>query len=398
MPGTPGVYSTVPPQHLYIHVPFCARRCSYCDFSIAVRKTVPVDTYLDALRAELWLENTGVGAERHLFAEAWRDDRVPEPRPRYSFDTVYIGGGTPSRLGGTGIAEVVSLIREVHTITPGAEVTVEANPDDITEATLDAWVAAGVNRLSIGVQTFSDTALAWMHRTHTAEQSVTAVKRARAAGIDNLSLDLIFALPSDVARSWRHDVDRVLELSPAHVSLYGLTIEPFTPLARWTAAGLTETAADDRYAEEFLYAHSAATDAGYVHYEVSNFAKPGCESRHNSAYWSGAAYMGVGPSAHSFDGETRRWNVAPYAEWAASLAAGQVVMAGSELLTAGNRAAEKAYLGLRTNRGLPISGTDVATADRWVKRGWACLDGATVRLTAEGWLRLDSLVAGLTCI
>lgn len=377
----------MPPRHLYIHVPFCTRRCSYCDFSIAVRRAIPVAAYLTSLRAEF--------AALQITAETVGDLASSDAIP---LDTVYVGGGTPSRLGGDGIRDLLSLVREFHLLAPDAEITIEANPEDVSANAVNAWASAGVNRISLGLQTFDDAALQWMHRTHSAAQSIEAIRLVKAGGIDNVSIDLIFGLPPGLTRSWRADVDRALELAPSHISLYGLTVEPSTPLARWTSRGLTQLTPEDRYADEFLYAHAAATAAGFVHYEVSNFALPGRRSRHNSAYWSGVSYLGVGPSAHSFDGNRRRWNVSAYADWASRLAANESVTAGDEVLSGENRAAERVYLGLRTDNGLSVTGRDLGAVRTWVTHGWAVLHDSVVRLTPEGWLRLDSLAAGLTGI
>ena len=371
---------TSPLQHLYVHVPFCARRCSYCDFAIAVRSRVPVGEYVDALRRELSLR----------FAEAERP----------VLETLYFGGGTPSRLGGEGVARAIAAVREHATLAPGAELTIEVNPEDVSDEALAAWTEAGVNRLSIGSQSFSESALGWMHRGHGGAGIASAVERARAHGIGNLSLDLIFALPDEVPRSWDEDIDRALALEPEHLSLYGLTFEPATPLARWRARGEAAEASEERYEQEFLRAHERLSNAGFDHYEVSNFARPGLASRHNSSYWSGAAYGGVGPSAHAFDGTRRGWNVPQYAEWVRLLAAGADPRAGEEELTGENRVAEEVYLGLRTRRGLVIGPEEAARVASWRDAGWAELDDGTgerrLRLTATGWLRLDSLAADLT--
>jgi oxygen-independent coproporphyrinogen-3 oxidase len=211
-------YSVVP-RHVYLHVPFCSRRCAYCDFSIAVRREVPVDEYLAGLNSEL-------------------DVRFGEG-PVAEVDTIYLGGGTPSRLGGAGVAQAVDLVRRRFPLAVGGELTIEANPEDVTRESADAWVAAGVNRLSLGSQTFDDAALAWMRRTHDSVAIERAVLDVRAAGIANLSLDLIFALPEEVKRDFEADVRRLLILKPQHVSLYGLTVEPATPLGRWVAGGRT---------------------------------------------------------------------------------------------------------------------------------------------------------------
>lgn len=368
----------MPASHLYVHVPFCARRCVYCDFSIAVRHVVPVSDYLDGIAREL----SGLTAE-----ESWR------------LDTLYLGGGTPSKLGGDGIRELVDLIETRAVLSPNAEITIEANPEDVTADAVEAWVDAGINRLSLGAQSFNDAVLEWMHRTHDSKQIGEAVRLARAAGIDNISLDLIFALPSEIDRSWSDDLDAALALEPRHVSLYGLTIEAATPLQRWSDQKRITPAVDDRYAEEFLLAHERTAARGFAHYEVSNFALPGNESRHNSAYWSGARYLGIGPAAHSFDGVRRYWNIRPYSEWLRALRDGHPSTAGEEVLDSKNTASERVYLGLRTREGYSVGKSDSpdrAAAESWARAGWAVIDGDLVRLNPEGWLRLDSLAAGLT--
>ena len=365
------------PRHLYLHVPFCTRRCAYCDFSIAVRRVVPVDTYVSAIRHELELRFGGAGT--------------------WVVDTLYLGGGTPSRLGGEGVARVVDAVRERLTLAAGAEVTLEVNPEDATREAAERWRAAGINRVSIGTQSFDDRTLAWMRRSHDAAQGTVAVARIREAGIDNISLDLIFALPHEVERDWARDLDLALALEPSHVSLYGLTIEHGTPLGRWVDRGEVNERAEDGYEAEFLRAHSAMTASGFEHYEVSNFARPGRRSRHNWAYWSDAAYVGIGPAAHGFDGRRRRWNVGPYEHWRRMLAAGDDPLGGSETLTEENRAIERVYLGLRTAAGLRLSPEVLGTVEAWVDAGWAALEeGPRVVLNPAGWLRLDALTRSLT--
>ncbi len=369
----------MPVGHLYVHVPFCARRCSYCDFSIAVRSSTPIDEYASALRQEL--EGRRVELEGS------------------NLDTVYLGGGTPSRLGGLGISSVIGSVREYASIAKSAEITIEANPDDINDLAVAHWIDAGVNRISLGAQSFDEAALKWMHRTHDAAQIGIAVDTLRRGGIKNISLDLIFALPDHLNRSWKTDLLRAVELEPSHVSLYGLTVEAKTPIARWADRGAVVQGSEEEYEEEFLAAHSAMTAAGFEHYEVSNFGRPGFASRHNSAYWTGAPYAGVGPSAHSFDGSARRWNVSAYSEWIRRLQRQESVLSGEEFLTNENRDAEEVYLGLRTRRGLPVGEGQLDTVHRWVEAGWAIIDHPLetprVWLTPTGWLRLDSLAADL---
>ena len=362
------------PSHLYLHVPFCARRCAYCDFAIAVRRDVPVGDYVKAVEKEL----------------AMRKLRGSE------LESVYLGGGTPSRLGGEGIARVIEIVRGRFQVVDGTEITIEANPDDVDAECAAAWREAGVNRVSLGVQSFDDSVLRWMHRVHDSESATRAFGVLRDAGFDNISVDLIFALPDSLNRSWDDDLGRALALEPDHVSLYGLTVEKETPLAKWSERGEVIPADENRYASDFLLAHELATAAGYDHYEVSNFSRAGKKSRHNSAYWTGAAYAGIGPSAHSYDGRTRSWNVREYADWSSRLARGEPILAGSETLTEANRASERVYLGLRTTSGLAVTDADRSHTDRWENEGWATRDGSVVRLTSEGWLRLDSLAAALT--
>ena len=364
-------------RHVYVHVPFCARRCSYCDFSIAVRRNVPVDEYVDALACEL----------------ATRFGDVPPSE----VDTLYLGGGTPSRLGGAGVARVVELAQRYFPLARGGELTIEANPDDIDAPAIDAWVKGGVNRLSLGSQSFDDRALAWMHRTHDASAIERAVTTARAGGLDDLSLDLIFALPSELGRDFAADVRHLLALGPQHVSLYGLTVESSTPLGRWVARAQTSEASEESYEREFLLAHDLLTSAGLEHYEVSNYARPGRRSRHNSAYWLGAPYVGLGPAAHGFDGHVRRWNARAYADWRARANAGADPVEGTEHLAPANLTAESVYLGLRSDAGLVLDPTERDLIAPWEVAGWVHLwpDGR-LRCTPLGWLRLDALAAALT--
>jgi oxygen-independent coproporphyrinogen-3 oxidase len=358
-----------------------------------------VEEYLAALRQELLARKDLAGS---------------------TLDTVYLGGGTPSRLGGLGVREVLTAVREHATISDDAEVTIEANPDDVNDMAVAHWVAAGVNRVSLGSQSFDEAALKWMHRTHDSAQIGHAVRTLRRGGIDNISLDLIFALPPHLKRSWEGDLGRALDLEPAHVSLYGLTVEAQTPLARWADRGAIVQGTEQSYEEEFLMAHTVMTRAGFEHYEVSNFARAGRMSRHNSAYWTGAPYVGIGPSAHSFDGATRRWNVPAYTEWIRRLSRGDSVISGAESLTDENRTLEEVYLGLRTQRGLTVAEEEVGRLRAWEASGWAVIEetggrgkreggrvaaspsslfprppSPTLRLTATGWLRLDSLAADL---
>jgi len=368
----------VPPRHVYVHVPFCARRCSYCDFAIAVRSRVPADEYVTGIASELEIRALGT--------------------PPASVDTIYLGGGTPSRLGPDGVARLIEVVATRFPPAAEAEITLEANPDDIDAVSVATWRAAGVNRVSLGVQSFDDRALAWMHRTHDSRRVIAAADTLRAAGLENWSLDLIFALPASLERDWERDLDSAVALAPPHISLYGLTIEPHTPIARWRDRGASVEGTEDAYEAEYLCAHHELSGAGYVHYEVSNYGRSGRLSRHNRGYWTGASYVGLGPAAHGFDGTVRRWNEREYAAWLRILSTGVDPVSGSESLTAENRIAEEVYLGLRTSDGLPVRDEEREVIRPWIDAGWATLRGDRLCLSATGWLRLDTLATSLTTI
>ena len=345
-------------MHLYIHVPFCQRRCSYCDFSIAVRKQIPAREFVDVILKE---------AEQHELTD---------------LDTIYFGGGTPSLLPPDAVGEI--LRRTPHA---AREVTLEANPEDVTPEHARAWRDAGVNRVSLGAQSFDDRVLQWMHRSHDGARIGAAIHALRGAGIDNISLDLIFALPDELKRDWARDLDLALALRPRHLSLYGLTVEPRTPLDRWISRGATHPPDEDRYAEEYLAAHTRLSADGYQFYEVSNASLPGFRSQHNSAYWSGKPYVGLGPAAHSFDGRTRRWNLRAWEAYRVAVAEGKSVVESEETLTDEQRQLEAMYLGLRSSEGVAV-GTGTIRA----VPGWLEVQDGRLKCTPEGWLRLDSLV------
>ena len=381
-----GYYSSV---HLYVHVPFCQRRCSYCDFSIAVRKQVPAREFVDVILAE---------ARGHALAD---------------LDTIYFGGGTPSLLPPEAIAGLLDrfLPRTTRDARRTIEVTLEANPEDVTPDNAKAWREAGINRVSLGAQSFDDAVLKWMHRSHDAARIGAAVHALRGAGIDNISLDLIFGLPEELNRNWERDLDILCSLLPSHCSLYGLTIEPRTPLDRWISRGATTTPDDDRYAEEYLAAHRRLQAEGVEFYEVSNAARDGLRSRHNSAYWSGKPYVGLGPAAHSFDGRTRRWNLRAWEAYRRAIAEGRSVVESEEALTDDQRELERIYLGLRTVEGVPwpppyhaaassrrrlTSPPPLSPPPHLAAQGWVVVRDGHIRCTPQGWLRLDSLVNELT--
>lgn len=369
------------PAHLYVHVPFCARRCGYCDFAVTATREPPVAAWLGTVRLELVRRFTEHGWEAPL-----------------ELETIYVGGGTPSLLGVGAMAGLAGVLREFADWRHGTEWTAEANPESFTPDLAADWHAAGVNRLSLGAQTFHEPTLRWMGRLHGGSGPGRAMAAARGAGFDNVSLDLMFGLPARLGRDWPGDLERVIELEPEHVSLYGLTAEPATPLGRSVAEGLEVLADEERYASEFLAASERLAAAGFHQYELSNFARPGRESRHNGAYWRHRAYLGIGPGAHSFLPPVRSWNVRDWLDYRERLEHGGTAEAGSERLGTAERALERVWLGLRTADGVPtgeLSPDQRTIAARWVGSGWARQAHGRLRLTPAGWLLLDRLAVEL---
>ena len=320
---------------LYIHIPFCVKKCAYCGFYSLTDLTLIPD-FLAALRREMSL-NKDVSRE---------------------FDTVYIGGGTPSVLGATNLERMIGDIRTTFAITSDAEITLEANPGDITAGLLATLRSAGVNRLNIGCQSFDDETLAFLGRRHQARQALAAIRMARDAGFDNLGIDLIYGLPGpsgNVFSIWLDTLRTTLSLHPEHLSCYQLTVETDTPLATLRQEGKMVFPDDDLQARYFFRTAEILEEAGYRHYEVSNFALGDrFHSRHNSKYWNHTPYLGLGPSAHSFDGRQRRWNHRSVDAYLKDLAAGKSPVADSEFLSDEQLRLEALFLGFRTRRGIHL--------------------------------------------
>jgi oxygen-independent coproporphyrinogen-3 oxidase len=341
-----------------------------------------VDAWVESVCAEL----AGVAA-----AEGW--SRPLELR------TLYVGGGTPSLLGVGAMGRLQSALERDAVLAEACEWTAEANPESLTREVAEDWREAGVNRVSLGTQTFHEETLRWMGRLHGAEGAEAAYRVARAAGFRNVSVDLIFGLPEHLGRDWEDDLARVVDLGPEHVSLYGLTAEAATPLGRRVAEGREVMPPEERYEGEYLLAVERLVAAGYEHYEVSNFAKPGHTSSHNRTYWEGSAWIGLGPGAHSFLPPRRWWNTRDWSAYRSRLANGGTAREEEEVIGAAESRLEHAWLGLRTSAGIArseLSGPQRDLAERWIGAGWATVAGERVRLTARGWLLLDALTVELT--
>lgn len=359
---------------LYVHAPFCARRCCYCDFAVTVDRSPEAGPWLDAVEAEFAndIEREGLG--------------------RPALETIYVGGGTPSMLGPGAMPGLRDRLERHASIGADAEWTVEANPENFDGRLAADWRAAGVNRVSLGVQSFDPAVLSWMGRLHGPEDSGRALDTARLAGFSNVSVDLIFGLPARLGRDWEADLQRALELRPQHIPLYGLTAERRTPLGARVAEGRERLADEDSYAGEYLQAAHALTAEGFRHYEVSNFALPGCESRHNGACWASRPYLGLGPGAHSFLPPRRWWNTKDWADYRERVGQVGAAVDAEERLDQEAVLLERAWLDLRTAGGAAVeTEAQQQLAVDWTGRGWAHPGGGRIRLTPAGWLLLDRL-------
>lgn len=367
--------------HVYVHVPFCARRCPYCHFYNIGHDDGREAVFLDALEREIH------GWRR---AGAFEGGRLA---------TLYFGGGSPSILTPEGFERVAAACGSIAPPAEGFEWTVEANPDDASAERFGAWRARGVNRVSLGVQSFDPARLEFLGRIHSADRAVEAALLAAEAGFEELSIDLMFNLDVEgPAGTWARDLRIAFSLPISHLSLYGLTIEPGTAFATRRAAGARLTASDRDYASDYRAACRAARAASFDHYEVSSFGLPGRRSRHNSAYWTGAPYLGLGPAAHSFDGRRRWANVSSLTAWAEAVSAGGDPREFVETLGADDRALETLYLGLRTAEGVALSHPILAhrdarpIVDRLRSDDLCRVDGDRLACTERGFLLLDEIL------
>jgi len=318
---------------LYVHVPFCLRKCPYCDFASGTELALVAD-WLRAIKREM----------------GFYGDFAPR------FDSLYLGGGTPSLLAADELASLVEALEDHFAFSPDTEITLEVNPDDVTPQSLQHYRELGINRLSLGVQSFDDRELAFLGRRHDSSRSHRALAWAREAGFANLGLDLIYGLPGQIVEQWRRSLETALGFSPEHLSCYQLTIEAGTPLARRQAEGQFQRLSEEAEREFFLFTSRFLEEAGYLHYEISNFAR-GNEnrSRHNRKYWNHTPYLGLGPGAHSFRDGRRWWNHRSLKDYCQTLNAGEAPVAGEEILTPEQTRLEALYLGLRTREGVDLN-------------------------------------------
>jgi oxygen-independent coproporphyrinogen-3 oxidase len=369
---------------IYIHIPFCRQACHYCDFHFSVNQQNKAGM-MAAIVKELLQQKDYLQGE--------------------TIETIYWGGGTPSVLMSSEISLVLDTIRSCHRVSADAEITLEANPDDLTPLTLKAFRDAGINRLSIGIQTFHPSQLKLLNRIHDGASAIKSFYDARDAGFSNISIDLMYSLPGETNADWKQDVLQAVLLNPEHISCYSLTIEEKTAFGKWAASGKLKAEPDEVSARHLEMVMDELHHAGYEHYEISNFAKPGVYSRHNSNYWRGVKYLGVGPSAHSFNGESRQFNVLNNHAYIKAMETG-IIPFEKEVLTRENRINEYILTSLRTAWGTDLEylnrvySHDLATENRaylsqLLGRQLITLENQVVKLTTSGKLLADKISSDL---
>ena len=354
---------------LYIHIPFCKQACHYCDFHFSTNLQL-MEPMMDSILLELQLRKA------YLKGEA--------------VDTIYFGGGTPSLVPAEYLEKILD---QISTLFPGSkqEVTLEANPDDLNPQALATWKSLGIDRLSLGIQSFQDQILKAYNRAHNSKEATQAIQLARAAGFEKFSIDLIYGYPHSDHRLWQLDLEEALRLDPGHLSAYSLTIEPKTTFGNWTKKGKFSPAEDEFVAQQFEYLQEQCDKAGYLQYEISNFSRPNQAAVHNSNYWKRSPYLGIGPSAHSFDGNSRGFNPSSNTSYTKALAAGSLPFVLEEL-TPEECINEEILTGLRTSWGLDTG----SLAERYHLDILEIKKGSITKLTELGMIHTVAKTLTLT--
>ncbi len=364
---------------IYFHIPFCKSACHYCNFHFSTSLRYK-DQLVTAMVRETELQNKFLGSE--------------------DIETIYFGGGTPSLLPPEDLAILLEKTKSLFRVSPVSEITLEANPDDISESMLKSWHHSGINRLSIGVQSFFDSDLQWMNRAHTAKQATGTLQQALQY-FENISIDLIYGVPGLTNERWKQNADNAIAWKIPHLSCYALTPEPKTPLAKLIHRQKKQPVDTDIQANQMRMLMNWMEKAGYEQYEISNFAKPGFRSLHNSSYWSGKKYLGIGPSAHSFNGTLRQWNMSNNMKYIRQIESG-IVPCETEEITDTQRLNEYIMTALRTADGIDLKKMDTQQSAillqhcrRYLSAGWLVHTEDAVQLTNEGKLFADGISAGL---
>ncbi len=318
---------------IYIHIPFCKQACYYCDFHFSTNQTFR-DEVIRAISNELAIQ------QHYLQGE--------------EIETIYFGGGTPSLLSEGELELIINSIYKHYSINSQSEITLEANPDDLTKEKIQVLKKVGINRVSLGIQSFDDTILKFLNRAHNSKEALSCVLHLKEAGIHNLSIDLIHSIPDQYDLMLMQNLEQVIKLAPQHISVYSLTIEDKTVFGKWASRGKIKAVEESQSASQFEMVMDTLTQSGYQHYEISNFCLPGFASKHNSSYWQQKKYLGVGPSAHSFNGETRQFNVSNNHLYLNSMRGGKLSFE-REILSRENKINEYIFTSLRTDRGCNLS-------------------------------------------
>ncbi|HTN19413.1 MAG TPA: radical SAM family heme chaperone HemW [Pelobium sp.] len=369
---------------IYIHIPFCRKACHYCDFHFSTSLKYK-DEMLESIHKEIKLQKSYLGNQQ--------------------IETIYFGGGTPSLLSADEISKLIENIQANYEVVANPEITLEANPDDLGLSKLNDLKNTVINRLSIGVQSFFDEDLRWMNRAHVAKEAESAIKRAQDFGLENITIDLIYGYPLLSDEKWQSNIQNAVNFEIPHISSYSMTVEPKTALASFINKGQQKSMDDAQSARQFQYLIEELTTNGFEHYEISNFAKPGQYSKHNTNYWRGVHYLGVGPSAHSFNGESRQWNLANNAKYLAALERNEIPF-DLETLTLENRYNEYLMTGLRTQWGVDLNKIErdygaeqksnlLAVADEYLDKNWLTLTANKLVLTQTGKLYADLIASEL---
>ncbi len=367
---------------IYIHIPYCRQACRYCDFHFIVSVWNKKEL-LPYLLREI--------EERKTYLEPER------------IDTIYFGGGTPSVLEYSELNDLLERINKFYTLAPDAEISFEANPEDLKREYLKDLRKTGINRLSIGIQSFNDSDLELMHRIHDSKQAMRAVRESQQEGFDNISIDLIYGIPRQEAGTWDRNLETALSLETQHFSAYHLSFEPGTIFDHWRKKGRLEAIPEEASLEQFKVLTERLTGSGYEHYEISNFALPGFQSRHNSSYWKQKPYIGIGPSAHSYNGVSRRWNFSNNKKYSDGMLAGEKYYE-SEVLTPKDRYNEFLMTSLRTQPGLDIEQLQrdfgeekkeifLKGIEKFIKSSHVVLADNVYKLTREGIFISDHIIS-----
>lgn len=369
---------------IYIHIPFCKKACHYCDFHFSTSPQYK-DQMLNSLRSEIILRKNYLNSEK--------------------IETIYFGGGTPSLINADELQVLIGQITDLFELSSNAEITIEANPDDLNPQYVKEIKGTLINRFSIGVQSFYEEDLKWMNRAHTASEAQSAIKRVQDAGFENITADLIYGFPLLTNEKWEFNIQQLIDYHVPHISSYSMTVEPKTALAVFISKGKQTRMDEGQSASQFMMLIDQLSESGFEHYEISNFSKPGMHSRHNSNYLDGVNYLGIGPSAHSFNGESRQWNISNNSKYIDSIEL-KKIPAETEILSTENKINEYIMTSLRTSKGMSLQyinlkyGTDYSNEiynglEPFLEKEWIVINEQLVTLTRSGKLFADHIASEL---